>query len=83
MATIQIIKEDSVQRLRNFMLGNIERLDAERIVLEAESDQEESHRRNQQVIDSCNLRLRDCYSEREVYHECLCEIQRNITKIEI
>lgn len=83
MAKAQIIKEDSIQRLKRFMLENIERLDAERIVLEAESDQEKSHRQNRQVIDSQSLRLRDCYTQREVFHNCLCLIQENITEIEI
>jgi len=83
MAKAQIIKEDSLKRLKNYLLENIERLDAERIVLEAETNQEQSHHRNQSVLDSQNLRLRDCYSEREVYHSCLCAIQRNITEIEI
>ena len=83
MAKVQIIKENSVQRLKSFMLENIERIDAERIVLEAESDQEKSHRQNRQVIDTKSLRLRDCYTEGEVFHNCLCQIQRNITEIEI
>lgn len=83
MAKAQIIKEYNVQILKNFMLGNIERLDAECIILEAESDQEKSHRQNQQVIDSKNLRYRDCYTERQVFHDCLCQIQGNITEIEI
>ena len=83
MAKAEIIKEDSVTRLKNYMLENIERLDAERIVLEAETEQEKGHRQNQGVLDSQRLRLRDCYSEREVYHACLCQIQRNITEIEI
>ena len=83
MAKAQIIKENAVQRLKSFMLENIERLDAERIVLESESDQEKSHRHNQQIIDSQSLRFRDCYTEREVFHTCLCVIQRNITEIEI
>ena len=83
MAKAQIIKEDSVKRLKQFMLENIERLDNERIVFEAETDQEQRHHRNQQVLDSQSLRLRDCYSEREVFHSCLCVIQRNITEIEI
>jgi len=83
MAKAQIITEDSLKRLKQFMLENIERLDTERIVLEAETAQERNHRTNEQVIKSQNLRLRDCYSEREVYHSCLCAIQRNITEIEI
>jgi len=83
MAKAQIIKENSVQILKNSMLENIERLDAERIVLEAESDMEKSHRQNQHIIDIHSLQLRDCYTKREVFHTCLCEIQENITEIEI
>lgn len=83
MAKAQIIKEYSIQIIKNHLLENIERIDAERVILEAESDQEKSHRRNQNVIDSQMLRLRDCYTEREVYHQCLCLIQQNITEIEI
>jgi len=83
MAKVRIIKEDSVQRLKDFMLENIERLDAECVIFEAESDQEKSHRQSQQVIDAKNLRYRDCYTEREIYHSCLCQIQMNITEIEL
>lgn len=83
MAKAQIIKEDFVQRLKQYMLENIERLDAEIVVLEAEADQERSHNRNEQNLRGMRNRSGECYSQREVFHQCLCEIQRNITEIEI
>lgn len=83
MAKAQIIKEDSVQRLKQFMHDNIERIDAEIIILEAESNQEKCHKQNEQVLIGMSNRSRCCYTEREVFHSCLCEIQRNITEIEI
>lgn len=83
MAKAQIIKEDSVKRLKQFMLENIERCDAEIIVLDAESDQERNHRQNEKNLKGMRNRTRCCYTEREVFHTCLCQIQRNITEIEI
>ena len=83
MARVQIIKEESVKILKNVMLENVERLDAECLVYEAEAEQETKHRGNQSVIDSKNLRYRDCCRERQIYHDCLCLIQRNITEIGI
>lgn len=83
MAKAQIIKEDAVKRLKHFMLENIERLDAEIIILEEETDGEKSHRQNEGVLEGMSNRFRCCYAERETFHACLCAIQRNITEIEI
>lgn len=83
MAKAKIIKEDSVQRLKQFMLENIERLDAELVVLDTEAKQEREHNRNGIILKRLSDRLSLCNAKRDIYHYCLCEIQRNITEIEI
>ena len=83
MPKAQIITEDSVARLKQNILENIERLDAEIVVIEAETDQEKQHHRNERNLQGMSNRLCECYTQREVYHNCLCAIQRNITEIEI
>jgi len=83
MAKAQIIKEDAVQRLKQSMLENIEHIDAELVVIDAEAEQERAHNRNEITLKRFSMQLSICNARRDVYHVCLCAIQRNITEIEI
>jgi len=83
MAKAEIIKEDSLQILKNYLLENIEKLDAEMVVLDTEARQERERNRNQITLKNISDKLSVCYARRETYHFCLCAIQRNTTEIEI
>lgn len=83
MAKAQIITEDSVSRVKNYLLENIERLDAEMVVLDEEVKQEIMHKHNETKIADISDKWRICNVKRETFHACLFEIQRNITEIEI
>ena len=83
MAKSQIIKEQSVERIKNFLFERIEYLDAEIVILDAEAKQEREHRRNENTLGNILARTVLRKAEREAYHNCLYEIQRNIVEIEL
>lgn len=83
MAKAKIISEQNTVRLNQFMLDEIERLDAEIAIISAETEHEKQGRQKKSTLQRLNDQCRIIYAKRKVFHDCLCEIHRNITEIEI
>jgi len=83
MPKAQIITEGSVIRLKQNILEEIGRLDAELAAFDDEAKQEREHRHLEFALKNISNKRMVCEAVRETYHLCLCEIQRNITEIVI
>lgn len=83
MAKAQIIKEHGVERIKTAFLDIIQNLNAELVVLDCEAKQEREHNRKEATIRDISEKTRICQAKRDIYHICLCEVQRNISEVEI